>query len=436
MSMPMHSPMHARQIALKVAKFKEGIFEDEIRSHRCSSCKTILKNPVPCSGCKVVRYCSDLCQKRDWKASHQHLCKVYQTLPDRGPQMRAIAQQFPWARIQTDGTFSFQILQASRNLLGSGAEFGWWTERPCCAPDAGYLPGFLLLERQHLRERAGWKLLDPETPWLDFSFGGKPPKTGSFEQNWASYYNWRGLPIKSPAALLLHWPMTVYRLLTIAGVVPQPASETRRQLTVHMLGVEKEVDFLPIFGELALLLPNTDISLIMFGHGVADLLAKAQGNSLCLAAQPVVFGYTAPKVSGGGSIRISLARERFWKDATLARQGLQRPDAMVACNAGLRSYPEWTPVVLSATAFAIPFAVTDYNEIILLDNITSLLQVLPIYDMGDMKLTPEERLRVKAASMNRYEVRLNPFMRPGPRPPRPGGISAVNGYEMVVVPAA
>lgn len=106
--------------------------------------------------------------------------------------------------------------------------------------------GFYCSINSILRERTGWKLPEKEIPWLDFSFGGKPPKVASFEQNWASYYEWRGLPLQSPAVLLLHWPLTAYRLLTIAGVVPVPASETRRQLTVHMLGVEKEVDFLPM----------------------------------------------------------------------------------------------------------------------------------------------------------------------------------------------
>jgi hypothetical protein len=167
-------------------------------------------------------------------------------LPDTEPQMRAIAQQFPWARIQSDGTFSFVTLRASRSLLGCGGDFGWWTEKPCCAKGTPYLYGFLLLERQHLRERAGWNLSDKEIPWLDFSLGGKPPKLPSFEQNWLSYYEWRGLPIESPAVLLLHWPLTVYRLLHILGLAPASPPEKRRKLLVHMLGVEKEVDFLPM----------------------------------------------------------------------------------------------------------------------------------------------------------------------------------------------
>lgn len=187
------------------------------------------------------------------------------------------------------------------------------------------------------------------------------------------------------------------------------------------------------FGELALLLPNTDLGLVMFGPGAADVLERAQKNPLCLAAQPVVFKYTAPKVSGGGSICISLGRACAWAEADLARHGLQRPDALVACNAGLTTYPEWKPAVLAAHAFAIPFALTDYNEATLRTDITYLLERLPLCNTQDMGLTREERRRVDAAASRRYEVRLNPFMKPGPRPPSLGGISAVSGYEMVVM---
>lgn len=38
MSTTMHSRDHARVIASHVAKFKKGVFEDEIRFHTCGSC--------------------------------------------------------------------------------------------------------------------------------------------------------------------------------------------------------------------------------------------------------------------------------------------------------------------------------------------------------------------------------------------------------------
>ncbi|KAJ6448958.1 hypothetical protein C8R47DRAFT_1171845 [Mycena vitilis] len=450
MSATMHSPEHAHFIAFEVAKFKRGIFEDEMCSRVCGECSRPL-GPVPpilCSGCKFMGYCNSSCRIQDWNGTpgaqpHKDICDVLQKLPNREPQMRQIALQFPWARRQQDGTFSFTTLRASRNLYGAGLEFGWWTEdQPCCIPPGQYLPGSSLLSRQHLTDRSGWKLTDKEIPWLNFSLGGKPPKPVSYLKDWASYYEWRGLPLESPAALLLHWPLTVYRLLTITGVIPRPPSKTRRQLTVHMLGIEKEVDFLPILGELALLLPNTDLSLVLFGPGVANLLKKVPQNQLCLAAQPTVFQYTAPKLSGGGSISISLWRRgAFWDYPYLATGQFQRPDAMVACNAGLSSYPEtWMPVVLTARALAIPFAVTDYNEISLKNDVSLLIQRLPEFlgpfTIYPWALTAAEQRRVTDSPSYRYEVRLNPFMKLGPRPSPLGGIHAVNGFEMVICPSS
>jgi hypothetical protein len=376
--------------------------------------------------------------------------------------MQAIARQFPWARQQVDGTFSFDILRASLDVIGTGAEFGWWTEQPCCNDRSVYTWGFLLLEDQHIRERAGWKLPDNQIPWLDFALSGSSPPRNppSFEHTWAEYYKWRGLPIQSPAALLLHWPLTVYKLLHSLGLVPTQPPTERRRLTVHLLGIEKELDFLPVFvslcfylsivadicvlrfGELALLLPNTDLDLILFGPGVASLLAKARSkSSWSLASQPFVYTYTAQKVSGSGSIRIALSKAGpYWLGdiADIARLRSNKPDAMVALNSGLCSYQEWTPVVIASCAFAIPFATTDYMEVSLTSNIRSLMQILPLRRMREwsaIMLNPGEEHRIFQAPNASYQITLNPFMCPGPRPsPIGGGPSAVNGHAMIITP--
>jgi len=40
--------------------------------------------------------------------------------------LQAVLKQFPWARIEKDGTFRSRLLLASRGLLGTGKEFGYW----------------------------------------------------------------------------------------------------------------------------------------------------------------------------------------------------------------------------------------------------------------------------------------------------------------------
>ena len=375
--------------------------------------------------------------------------------------MQTIARQFPWAKQQVDGTFEFDILRASLNIIGTGAEFGWWTEHPCCQDRSTYTWGFLLLKDQHLQERAGWKLPDNQIPWLDFALSGSsPPKAPpSFDHTWADYYKWRGLPIQSPAALLLHWSLTVYKLLHYLGLVPTHPPTERRHLTVHLLGIEKELDFLPVFvfhpvstcqyfmyeifrfGELALLLPNTDIDLILFGEGVTKLLEQARRKPSCLASKPITYTYTAQKAAGSGCIHITLSKAGpYWPGnaADIAHLRSNKPDALIAMNAGLSTYPEWQPAVLASCAFAIPFAITDYMEISLMTNIQSILQILPLTrksEWFDIILNTAEDDRIYQAPTGSYQITLNPFMCPGPRPsPIGGGPSAVNGHVMIITP--
>lgn len=53
---------------------------------------------------------------------------------------------------------------------------------------------------------------------------------------WKDYYEWRCIPLYSPIALLLHWPLTIYRaiqLATLESVLPEISNELR----IHYLGI-------------------------------------------------------------------------------------------------------------------------------------------------------------------------------------------------------
>jgi hypothetical protein len=68
-------------------------------------------------------------------------------------------------------------------------------------------------------------------------------------KDWKSWYEWRRLPLESPAALLMHFPLTVYWLLvdTLKVTSPQAGStEERKSLVVHYIGAETELNFLPM----------------------------------------------------------------------------------------------------------------------------------------------------------------------------------------------
>lgn len=164
------------------------------------------------------------------------------------PQIQAIAQQFPWVQENSDGRVTFQAIEDLRRT----EDPGWWTEAPhdhWHKSTHDIVWGSALLQDEQLDDRKGWMLPDTHIPWLDFATIGasSPPKSPpSFEHTWASYYKWRGLPLESHAALLLHWPMTVYRLLHKLGLASSAIPIQRRQLTIHLIGIEKELDFLPM----------------------------------------------------------------------------------------------------------------------------------------------------------------------------------------------
>lgn len=416
----------------------------------CTKTQTPGKKLLQCSRCKVTRYCDQKCAT-DWKGgitvngevhmSHRDVCNVLKTMNLKLPEMQAIAKQFPWARQQTDGTFMFDILLASKGLLGTGCELGWWTQPPCCVDDSRYVRGFLLLEDEHLRDYVGWKLPSKEIPWLDFLIERStlPPKfSPPLEHSWSKYYEWRGLPLESPVVLLLHWPLSIYRLLHLLGLA-SAYTLGRRHLTVHLLRVDTELDLLPVFGELALLLPNTDLDLVLFGPGVVKLLEKAKENQSCLASRPFVYMYKAPEASGSGTIRIELSRSGPYYDGTNLRVlRNEKPDAMIALNAGLSAYQEWRSLVLASRALAIPFAVTDYNEISCYGDIRYLLRLFSITHKlwwPTVNLTTAEQQRLTEMSDVSYPIELNPFMHPGPRAKAVYvGPNSSNGYTLVVTP--
>jgi hypothetical protein len=153
-----------------------------------------------------------------------------------------------------------------------------------------------------LTEDEGWRLPKELIPSLALHDSDTCPAfPPTFETNWTSYYQWRGLPMASPAAILLHWPLAVYACLKELGLL-QSATDLRKKLTVFYVGARVHIaipchlfffTYQPLFrmkfalyrcrynfetssrrtlmppfsfGELALLIPNTDLDLVMFGE--------------------------------------------------------------------------------------------------------------------------------------------------------------------------
>ncbi|KAK7059968.1 hypothetical protein R3P38DRAFT_2838772 [Favolaschia claudopus] len=420
----------------------------------CCVCQKNITPPLKvlrCSACRAPIYCGRECATKHWKypppqppgsipgPTHKELCPANKRHMERREYYDG-----------SDATFSFDIARGRFGVFG-GTGTGYWSHRggPIPHSNRGVMESMLasspygatimkafaafdhtdgtdLLGARHLTDVQGWKLEPAFIPYLDFlSTDKRPALVTSALNSWDEWYQWRKLPKESPAALLMSFPMTVYRLLVHCLEVTGPtqaSADKRRALSVHLLGAEVELNYLPLFAELALLLPYHDIQLVVFGSGAETLIKAAKKKPSSLVAKSSlttpVYDYTAPKECGASKIAIHIYGDSpSWSPSATTRP----PDALVACNAGIFSYREWEPVVQEAHRRDIPFAVTEYAEQSA-EHTSNNLGMLAARGGGRPRKAEE------------YTIETNPFHRPGQRPiPLYRLPNLVNGFTIVVV---
>ncbi|KAG1715634.1 hypothetical protein ID866_1516 [Astraeus odoratus] len=376
------------------------------------------------------------CHAAEWKSGYMTHAQRHM---DKAPLVQAILKQFPWGRIEKDGTFADQFICAYFGVLGH-VGFGYWsiaggnvphipssgaigpmdTSPIRVGPQDGYQHGYPLLLDKHFDDKEGWKLEDRLIPKLRFDPGAEPVIASSVKVvDWKSWYQWRNLPLDSPAALLMHYPLSVYQLLVHVLHVTHPARNSalsRQALSVHYLGPEVELNMVPLFAELALLLPYTDIKLTMYGPAVHSVVKQAKRGSLAMKSKrgEAVFIYTSPHSMGASTIAIHLHGEHENWDPRLPSMTDDHPDAIVAANAGLLSYNGWQGVIIYSHVEHTPFAVTEYAEQsaeVHVDAIPQILAHYAAYLGGKMSTAALSELM----SPRSYPIEFNPFQRPGQR---------------------
>jgi hypothetical protein len=116
----------------------------------------------------------------------------------------------------------------------------------------GYAHGALMLELEDWpSDVEGWKLQDEALIPHIFFTGQFPPPVRPHPgqvKDWKSWYDWRGLSLESPAAVLMDCVLTTYYLLTetLKVVHLQPLNE-KQVVDVHYLGAETELNYLPLY---------------------------------------------------------------------------------------------------------------------------------------------------------------------------------------------
>lgn len=317
---------------------------------------------------------------RSW--SHQCLCSTWRAYTDRRRELSTFPLG-PWCQrlVGRDCQTSerpYEAFLASSQLIGGGGGGG--------GSGGGSDHGAALIGSWWLTERHGWegghsqsaRTIDVSirTSYVDgfYPLGSIPSErpvtakdvadAGLTARNevgllrlasWRDYYRLRRLPDSSPAALLLTYPLTLYHAIVEYGQVPCTVARTmlQRPLRIHIVGAEKELNFLDLFREVSFLLPpDFMLELVFVVRG--DMLPPSLRQS-----HPAKFTVDLTR-----TLRASIVSGTY--GASLDPHfdcGSGPPDLVAAFNAGLRAYPTWRSAVAYLDRHRGVVAVcTDYNE--------------------------------------------------------------------------
>lgn len=229
-----------------------------------------------CGICNGAYFCKPpkTCREAGW--THDCLCRTWKRYIDRRSELSMFllgewTQQLITPEFQNSEEPYEQYLHrigivsddlACKNSWWTTELYGWagggsqsaksvdiYARRP-------YKEGFFPLKdiplQQHVHDRDVIKVNE------EHSFNIQRNSLGFlYLSSWEEYYHLRGISLSSPVALLCTFPLTLYYAITKYGEVAcTVARMLKRPLRVHIVGVEKEANFLDLFQEVGFLSPK------------------------------------------------------------------------------------------------------------------------------------------------------------------------------------
>lgn len=228
---------------------------------------------------------------------------------------------------------------------------GLWKSECICGRDVAPLKG--------LSVEAEWNLQSSLCPCAE----PKNPVSSALA-SWEAYYQWRSLPLHSPVAVLLHWPLTLYHCVQLSRT-QTPRYDGQDTLCIHYLGPEKELLQLAAFGELRALFPSVQIHIELVGPEVPK---SRDGEVVNISRYACCSDKSCCCKSSIGSKDLSCTAVtlKLWKGfyhercSDILKDSV--PQLIFAPNAGVAAYPSWMPTIEMIRQTGIPAIFTDFCE--------------------------------------------------------------------------
>jgi len=334
------------------------------RSPLCLHCRgptnTLCKN---CNGayfCQLPRICRVL----GW--SHRCSCKTWKVYTDRREDLSSFPFNWHAQLVSRDCQISDkpyrEYLTSKLGVLGDNKEVNWWNTEGDGWSGGGSESAKQIDIMKRLSFVDGFALdrtlIPPESDVTDDDCVRGNVKRES-ENNmlqlnsWEDYYKLRGIPMESPIALLMTFPLTIYYAIQKYGAVPATVAKMlQRPMRVHVVGVEKELNFLDMFKEISFLLPD-DMKLEIVFIVREDMLPQSCMDFVESKNKIDLPNFSLSLQSGSYNDSIDPKFD----------VGTGPPDMVIGMNAGLFAYESWRSVVeFLAFHHHVVGCFTDYNE--------------------------------------------------------------------------
>lgn len=265
---------------------------------------------------------------------------------------------FPWADEHSSGSEVFPLKDfLERRGLIEQSVMKFWSRPDCASPPHlegddpnGWCHGQILLQEN---------LPSMEDGFVQLNMQEIPSGSSVLSRvhSWAEYIQKRNVSRSSIAPLLLTDVLTVYHMIVNELQLHRRKPKNGKHFVVCVLGAASELNYLPLFEELAFLLPRgMDVELRFISPAVKHLMNKGfweYPESHIMTCGDYVINKTAPN---GARVRVSFERQQGLFHKVKFRSV---PDAAIALNADLESSDDWLRTLVKLVARETPFCVSE-----------------------------------------------------------------------------
>ncbi|KAA8529511.1 hypothetical protein F0562_033690 [Nyssa sinensis] len=186
--------------------------------------------------------------------------------------------------------------------------------------------------------------------------------------SWKDYYEWRCIPLHSPVALLLHWPLTIYHAIQLAAardLIPEFCF-----MNQILKGPEKELLELAVFGELHALFPDVQVHIELVGPAIPqyrdgeriDLYSYAHCTETDCICRSSSENFSPCVLTGETSVVTLRLRAGYYHDRYRHIVKDSFPHLIIAPNAGIAAFMSWLPTIELIKEINVPAIFSDYCE--------------------------------------------------------------------------